>query len=335
MQDLHGSDQNPVAKWLQDRTRSLVELLGSEMKFEGVAIESQITQFAKLTATLKASPTTRHQIRREIEPHTVTLIQALNEFIVQAMARQAESVHQLVVIADSLDRITPIVDSESGRSNYDQIFIDRSEQLKSLNCHVVYTVPISMVHSSRASDMQAIYGTGTQVLPIVMVQTFDNQRYEPGIQKLKELICKRVDMAVPRYALEPDLPNVFDQKQTLEQLCLMSGGHVRDLLLLMQAAVKRIDRLPVTVRAAQRAISEVRETYHRTVNDPQWPILAEVWRSKEIRNDETHRDLLFRRCILEYRQIDADGAIQPWYDVHPLIRGLKEFQEALEEAEAR
>jgi hypothetical protein len=115
----------------------------------------------------------------------------------------------------------------------------------------------------------------------------------------------------------------------------MSGGHVRDLLLLMQAAVKRTDRLPVTVRAAQRAISEVRETYHRTVDDQQWPILAEVGRTKEIRNDETHRNLLFRRCILEYRLLDADGAIKPWYDVHPLIRGLKEFQEALQEAEAR
>ncbi len=108
MQDLHGADQNPIAKWLQDRTRSLVALMGSEMTFEGVAIESQITQLAKLTATLKASPTTRHQIRREIEPHTVTLIQAVNEFIEQAMARQAETVHQLMVIADSLDRITPI-----------------------------------------------------------------------------------------------------------------------------------------------------------------------------------------------------------------------------------
>ena len=335
MQGLKGSAQNPVAKWLQERTRSLVVLMGSEMKFEGVAIESQISQFAKLTATLKASPNTRHEIRREIEPHTVSLIDALNEFIAEAMARQNESTHQLVVIADSLDRITPIVDSESGRSNYDQIFIDRSEQLKSLNCHVVYTVPISMVHSNRASDMQAIYGTGTQVLPMVMVRSPDSQPYEPGIQKLKELICRRVDLAVPRYALEPDLPMIFDQRQTLEQLCLMSGGHVRDLLLLMQAAVKRTDRLPVTVRAAQRAISEVRETYHRTVDDQQWPILAEVGRTKEIRNDETHRNLLFRRCILEYRQLDENGAIKPWYDVHPLIRGLKEFQEALQEAEAR
>ena len=71
MQGLKGSAQNPVAKWLQERTRSLVVLMGSEMKFEGVAIESQISQFAKLTATLKASPNTRHEIRREIEPHTV------------------------------------------------------------------------------------------------------------------------------------------------------------------------------------------------------------------------------------------------------------------------
>jgi hypothetical protein len=81
--------------------------------------------------------------------------------------------------------------------------------------------------------------------------------------------------------------------------------------------------------AVRRAITSARNTYRNTIYDSQWAILAEVARTKEIRNDTPHRDLLFNRCILEYRYLDQEGEIQCWRDVHPLIRGIKEFQAAL------
>jgi hypothetical protein len=38
---------------------------------------------------------------------------------------------------------------------------------------------------------------------------------------------------------------------------------------------------------------------------------------------------LFSRCILEYRYYDEEGEMQPWYDVHPLIKGIKQFKDSL------
>lgn len=330
LQELKGADQNPIWTWLQSRMRSLAEILGSNLELENVAIEAQISQLAKITATLRASPTIRQRIRREVEPYTVSLIEALNQYIDQAMAKQPEQTPQrLVVIVDNLDRIPFIFDPDSNRSNHDQIFFDRSEQLKALNCHVIYTVPISLLNSNRAADLQTIYGN-EKILPIVMVQTDDNQPHPLGISKLKELIRKRIDLDLPRYALEPDLSQVFDlQQQTLERLCLMSGGHVRDLMYLVQTATRYSDQLPISARAVQRAIGEVRSGYRRTVDADQWEVLAEVWRTKESPNTETHRNLLFRRCILEYREITDDGTPRNWYDVHPLLTGLDEFKAAL------
>jgi hypothetical protein len=58
-------------------------------------------------------------------------------------------------------------------------------------------------------------------------------------------------------------------------------------------------------------------------------ILAKVSHSQRILNDEQHRNLLFSRCILEYRYYDEEGEMQPWYDVHPLIKGIQEFKEAV------
>ena len=53
-----------------------------------------------------------------------------------------------------------------------------------------------------------------------------------------------------------------------------------------------------------------------------------------INNDDQSRDLLFRRCILEYRYIDDEGEVEVWHDVHPLVRGLDGFKRALERFES-
>lgn len=55
-------------------------------------------------------------------------------------------------------------------------------------------------------------------------------------------------------------------------------------------------------------------------------MLARVAQDCRIDNDEDHRDLLFRRCLLEYRYFDDNDELQGWYDVHPLMKSLPEFQ---------
>jgi hypothetical protein len=326
LEDLQKSaNTGPLRNWLKDRWQELKDLALTEISFEGMSVEGQIAQFAKLTANLRAEPTLRHKIRDKVNPHTVTLINVLNEFLAEAKKKLPNGCTQLAVIADNLDRITPII-QENGQTNHDEIFLDRSEQLKALDCHLIYTVPISMVHSNRAADLRDIY-SATQVLPMVMVRTPSGDVYEPGLQKIKEVICRRVKHVAPELSFDTD---VFDSPETLEQLCLMSGGHVRNLLLLTQDAIGRTADLPISKRAVQRAITEARDTYRRTVNHDQWRLLAEVSRSKLVVNDDEYRSLLFNRCLLEYRYLDDEGEVQRWCDVHPLIKGIQEYKEAVE-----
>ena len=128
--------------------------------------------------------------------------------------------------------------------------------------------------------------------------------------------------------------DIFDEQETLDQLCLMSGGHMRNLMLMAQEAIKQTDTLPMTKKQVRLAITKARNTYRNAVYDAQWPILARVFKTKEILNDEAHRELLFNRCILEYRYIDDEGEIFCWRDIHPLLRGVKEFKAALARFEA-
>jgi hypothetical protein len=325
LEDLQKSaDTGPLRNWLKSRWQELKDLALTEITFEGLSVEGQISQFAKLTANLRAEPTLRHKIREKVNPHTVTLIAVLNEFLAEAKKKLPNGCTQLAVIADNLDRITPII-QDNGQTNHDEIFLDRSEQLKALDCHLIYTVPISMVHSKRAADLRDIY-SDTQVLPMVMVRTPSGDVYEPGLQKIKEVICRRVKHVAPELSFDTE---VFDSPETLKQLCLMSGGHVRNLLLLTQDAIGRTAELPISKKAVQRAITQARDTYRRTVNHDQWELLAEISHTKRVVNDDKYRSLLFNRCLLEYRYLDNESEVQRWCDVHPLIRGIQEFKEAV------
>lgn len=251
------------------------------VELEKLSVQTAITTFAKITANLRAVPTQRAKIRKLVDPYTITLLKALNEFIDEAQNQLPLGKTKLVIIADSLDRITPTI-QEDKRTNHDHIFIDRSQQLKGLDCHVVYTVPISLLYSSRASDLFDNYGD-TTILPMIMVQKPDGNFYQPGLDKLKEVISQRINKINDNLNLETD---IFENKDVLERLCRMSGGHVRQLMQLIQEAINNIDKLPITAKAVQRSITKLKDVYRRTIEEPQWSILAEVAKLKELQNSD-------------------------------------------------
>ncbi|MBG1268662.1 AAA family ATPase [Nostoc sp. WHI] len=313
----------PILNWLKSRWEDLKDLAQTPIEFESLEVEAQLAQFAKLTANLRAVPGLRQKIRQKIDPYTITLIQVLNEFLKDAKQHLPNSYKKLAVIVDNLDRMVLVKDAEG--TNHEEIFLDRSEQLKALDCHLIYTIPISMLYSGRATDLTVNYGE-PQILPMIMVNTLKGEVYQPGLKKVKEVIKKRVRGIAPELSLETE---IFDSPQTLDTLCLMSGGHVRSLLLLTQDAIGRTEELPVSEKAVRRAITQARDTYRRAVENDQWSLLAEVSLSKRIINADLYRSLMYNRCLLEYRYLDEDEEMQRWYDIHPLIRGIPEFKEAV------
>ena len=310
---LKDANPQPLLTWLSDRQQDLKELAFTEIRFDDLKLETAIGLFGKLSSTIRAIPNERAKIRAQLDAHTVTLLNALNEFIRNAKRHLPSDKSQLVVIVDSLERIVP-VNRDEKRTNHEEIFIDRANQLKGLDCHVIYTVPVSLVYSFRAVSLLNIYGNAPLVLPMIMVETPDGQIYQKGIEKLKELIYRRVH----KYTLM----QIFENEEILEHFCLMSGGHIRNLMLLIRSAFDHIDKLPITKRSAQRSITQAREIYHRTVEEDQWSLLVEVYKSKAIKNDDEYRKLLFNRCILQYAFFDEEGEMQVWYDVHPLIKEM-------------
>ncbi|MFN6462280.1 MAG: P-loop NTPase fold protein [Nostoc sp. DedVER02] len=321
------ANANKLVDWLKERWKSLEELASTEISFDQANIELGISQFAKVTAVMKSSPSTRQKIQQEVEKHTPSLIDELNKFLAEARRKLSDRYSGIVVIADNLDRIGLVFDQASQRSNHDQIFIDRSEQLKRLQCHMIYTVPISMVYSERATILEDRFGL-IHSLPMIMTHTPDGREYQFGIDKLKELIEKRIHIVSKKLKLN----QVFQDEKVIKDLCLMSGGHVRNLILLIRIALERTKTLPVSHKEAQRAITEMRKTYRNAINENEWQTLAKVYLSQQKSNSYDYNKLLFNRCILEYHLVENDN-IKPWYNIHPLIFDIEEFQRALEKEE--
>jgi hypothetical protein len=322
------ANPSPLVNWLESQLKSLVDLALMEVKFEDLTLEQQISQFAKLTAKLRLVPSARQKIRELLDIHSISLLDALNEFIADALQKQDS--RKLVVIADNLDRIA-LTSRDMGGTNHDEIFINRSPQLRGLNCHVIYTVPISLVYSSRATALMDIYDNNSRcpVLPMVMVRQPNGDVDPNGLAKVKELIGQRIKPFAPELVLETEM---FENAETLEKLCLLSGGHMRGVMQLTQRALSYVDTLPVTAYAARRAISEARQSYRDAVDEIDWEKLAEILVTKRVPNDGTYRNLLFTRCVLEYH-LDLEGDIDRWNDVHPLLKETNELRRHLKEVE--
>lgn len=316
------ANPSPLTNWLKSRWQELKELALSDVAFDSLELNAQISQFANLTARLRQVPRNRETIRKEVDNHSISLIEALNDFIGEA--KQTLGHDKLVVIADNLDRIVPFP-RDDGKTNHDDIFIDHSGQLRKLDCHVIYTVPISLVYSNRATQLRDNYGD-CQVLPMIMVRNQQGKTFSPGMSKLKELVARRVGQTVPGINLETD---VFDKSETLDQLCLASGGHMREVMRLVQTAIDWSDNLPISMVAVRQAIAKARNNYRDAVDHQDWEKLAQVYHTKQLPNEDEFRVLLFNRCLLEYRYADDEGNSKRWHDVHPLLLSTEEFKTAL------
>jgi hypothetical protein len=318
--------QNPLLIWMKDRWQVLKDLALTELSFEGVNLEANITQFSKITANLRAVPAKRREIRQKINASTPSLIKALNEFIKEAKHQLEPQYQGIVIIADNLDRIVE-TKREGGLSNYDEIYLNRSELLRGLDCHVIYTIPISMVYSERGTRLEDNYEK-PEVLPMVMVRNSDGTENPAGLDKLKEVITKRIQLIDAKLA-ESLETQVFESAEVLDRLCLMSGGHVRNLMLLIRTALDWTEELPITAQALQKALGEASDTYRKTILETQWEILAKASHGKQVENNEEHLRLLLNRCLLEYRYYDHKGLLHHWCNVHPLIEEIERFQDDL------
>ena len=213
----------------------------------------------------------------------------------------------LVILVDSLDRIV-LNSLPGGRTSHSEVFIDHADHLKAPRCHMVYTVPISLYFNQNLSSS---YPADPILLPMIKVTERGGAPCRAALTQMAEAVRRRLDTGV-----------LFEREEDVMDLCTASGGHLRDLMLLLRTAIISADER-ITPEHTRRAIVNLGTQYDRLVRDADLPKLVEVHRDRRLPTDPEYAHLPYHLLVLEYR----NG--EPWADVHPAVQRIRKFEEAL------
>ncbi|MBW4650991.1 MAG: KAP family NTPase [Kastovskya adunca ATA6-11-RM4] len=282
---------------------------------------------ARITAKTKDSPKLREQLRQHLEPRIQSILGAINEEILERAIEELKrrGKQGLVVIIDNLDRVDPRV-AATGRSQPEYLFVDRGSQLRRLNCHVVYTLPLDLMFSNEYETLKNRLGGGVapKVLPMVPVQQRDGYDHPLGMALLQQLVLARAFPEVePRQRLQL-LQEVFDSTETLNRMCRISGGHVRNLLGLLYNCLQQEDP-PISRSCLESVIKGYRDDLSLAVDEQEWQLLFQVVQQQFIRGEKEYQTLLRSMFVFEYR--DEHGR---WFGANPALAETKKFQDLVE-----
>jgi hypothetical protein len=301
----------PLRTFLED----LKDILVSVVTLSKAKVKTPLLEF---DFDIKKNRDNRHKVRDHLRERATPFLDAVNEVIDKAQKLLPAEYKGLVVIMDNLDRVyrNP-VPGKTDWTSHEVLFVDASDYLRNINCHVLYTIPPALRYSPAGAKLAALYGNQPVVMPMIPVNTRTGAADEKGIARLEEAIAKRVQVAS-----QLDLKDAF-APGALKRLCCASGGYVRSLFTLVLDALAKVDDFPITTSAVEQAIRKGRDAMIDAISPKpkRWLTLREVFKSKAPVEADEYLALLDNLIVLEYR--DHDG---PWHDVHPLAQEAREFK---------
>ena len=265
-----------------------------------------------LMLELKNNPTFRQRAEQHLKVRFQQFAREAESAMIQAVVRikAALHVHRVVVIADGLEKFTPLREEDRTQmeASVETVFVQHASLLH-LPCHVIYTFPLWL--RFRAAELGALYDGQPAVLPMVKIAAQDGSTFQPGLQKLFDLVSRRLK----------DPARIFgaDLESTLMRLVHASGGYPRDLLRMVRQVLIEARSVPVAPTLTQRIIDELTAQYAFVVRGTNLPLLKKIATTHALPQDNAEEvaafgRLLDRWLVLAYRNGDE------WYDLHPLVR---------------
>ncbi|HIK03208.1 MAG TPA: AAA family ATPase [Trichormus sp. M33_DOE_039] len=275
----------------------------------------------EITTKIKSDPRLREKINQYLAPQKIQLLEAINQELLQpAIAKLKQHGKQgLVVIVDNLDRIDNSP-KPWGRPQQEYLFVDQGEYLTKLNCHVVYTMPLSLKFSNDYATLTQRFHDDPKVLPMVSVQYPDGSIHQEGMGLMQQMVLARAFPDLEAAARLEKITEIFDSVSTLERLCIMSGGHVRDLLRLLNSWIMEEMSLPLNRNTLEQVIRSRRNEMMLPISKSEWQLLRDVKQTKKVSDDDGYQKLIRSRFVFEYRESG-----ESWFDVNPILAEAREL----------
>jgi AAA ATPase domain len=305
-------------------TQLFAEIVGFINTPIDLEVEAELSLgIAKITAKTKESPALRRRLRDYLEPRTQNILQSINTELLDRANKElkAKGKKGLVVIVDNLDRVG-IRPLPGGRSQPEFLFIDRGEQLSKLNCHVVYTIPLYLTFSNDSGELQNRLGGGVppKVLPMVPVLHRSGAVYPEGLDLMRQMVLARAFPEINAYKRLDLIGKLFDSSNTLDRLCLISGGHVRNLLGLLFDCLREQDP-PFDRNLLERVIRQQRDFRAKAIDDDEWELIFQVVNRQTVKGEIEYQSLVQSMFVFEY--CDTEGT---WFNVNPVLAETQKFK---------
>ncbi len=294
--------------YFKQRWDELKDVLGADVSFTGVDLSAG---FAKFSAVIKSSPNTRLEIRKRLEPKLNTWIEAAKDIISEAVLElKKKGFAGLVIIADDMDKLSVERRQDIDGSTAERLFIHRYAQLTALNCHVVYTIPLSLAYSCKERDIASLYNlTAPPVVPMTKVIDENGKKFEDGFQKFRDVISKRLKKAGAK-------ESIFESEKVKDQIIEYSAGQPRVLMTLIRDSIVEGD-IPITLKAVENVARKIIQSYARQLREEHWTIIRQVKKDHTLKrsekNDSLCMELLANRAVLQYLNE------KEWYGLNPLL----------------
>lgn len=313
----------PVLEWFDKRTVVWGSSYRSEFKTEAETAAGldanwlmlRLKSLLRIQAAISGSTDRRKEFRRELQERSSDLVAHVNLFLdhVREQLRRKGMPDCLLIVQDNLDRLLP----EPAK----RLFFEHGQVLRGLKGFFIWTAPLGIQLAPYRLDSSTYK---TFYMPIPAPRRKNGDFNEAALTGLQHIIDQRMDIGA-----------VFDSPATARQLCLASGGSLRDLLKLVgdaQLSALVDNKSKMDGPAADKAAKKLRLEFERalTPGNHYFPLLAQIHLSKREPEGEDIKALKDRfaemiACgsVLQYNGEDT------WFDVHPAILSIASFQDAL------
>jgi hypothetical protein len=277
---------------------------------------------ANFKASLKSDPSFRENLQKRMAGHLGALVKDVGTYV-EDCVKKVKSRYgpntEVVLLVDSMEHIRgSFTNAAAVQDSVVNLFAKHSDKLHFTYLHVIYTVPPYL--KVLQPNLGSLYEPGgIQMIPTLKVRLKEGREpFQPALDLLEKLIAERGDWKRLLGA---------DSRAAVDELSLLSGGHLRDFLRLFAEIIRRADRLPVPRRVVDNAIQQIRSEFLPIPDeDASWLDLIASSHDVALRNNARLHDLaryFDSHLALSYR----NG--QDWYDIHPLVRDVVHQQAAV------
>lgn len=304
------------------RLRGMLTRLNIEIEVAGVkaALSSDKAEVQALGAKvgidlseeLKSSKPLVDELRTKLSYHVKQLYDEVAAFL-RDLLPPADPEHDQgsVLIVDGLEKLrgTSANDQDVQRS-IEALFVHHASKLKFRSHHLVYTVPTYLQFTAPG----ALPYDGRPFVPVPHVRSRHGDADPVAQQNLREL------REVVRRRIPVDL--IFADTEALDTIINASGGHLRDLFLILQRLINLILRLSLSLPVGAEHVEEAVRVVARdfaAMTEEQAVFLRGVAAGDGLVRPAADEVQLMARLVQSHMLLGHVNG-EDWYEVHPLAR---------------